>query len=239
MAHPVILSGISLRSVGAIAYAAPVVPSSRNTIALESIGRVFGGAVIAVDGIDLKTRLGEFVALLAPYLVWPWQDHFATHVCRLRNPGLRTHSDLRRQEAAGSPHKRAVTPVFLILRVSRNFSPDCLPSSHYEIELEHSLAWTVPRQPSAGRRVPERSRNLCDRGAHHTYLNTTRVRCSRERVKRTDAERAGRAAFCPPGYSPINSSQTNVDLRNLFAFRPRISREKVHVDRKIRRTRSL
>ncbi|HEX7389541.1 MAG TPA: ATP-binding cassette domain-containing protein, partial [Acidiphilium sp.] len=84
--------------------------TGRGAIALEGISRVFGGGVIAVDGIDLDIRAGEFFTLLGP------SGCGKTTLLRMI-AGFETPDSGRilisgREMQSVPPHRRAVNTVF-------------------------------------------------------------------------------------------------------------------------------
>ncbi|MCF3948428.1 ABC transporter ATP-binding protein [Acidiphilium iwatense] len=88
----------------------PLTQAERGAIALEGISRVFGGGVVAVDGIDLTIKPGEFFTLLGP------SGCGKTTLLRMI-AGFETPDSGRilisgREMQSVPPHKRAVNTVF-------------------------------------------------------------------------------------------------------------------------------
>ena len=108
MTAPVILSRMSMTNTSGTTT--PATQDGRGGIALEGISRVFGGGVIAVDGIDLTIKPGEFFTLLGP------SGCGKTTLLRMI-AGFETPDSGRilisgREMQAVPPHKRAVNTVF-------------------------------------------------------------------------------------------------------------------------------
>lgn len=108
MTGPVILSRMSMTTPSGTTT--PAAQDGRGAIALEGISRVFGGGVVAVDGIDLTIKPGEFFTLLGPSGCG--KTTLLRMIAGFETPDSGHILISGREMQAVPPHKRAVNTVF-------------------------------------------------------------------------------------------------------------------------------